>query len=799
MTQRLLTLGLIFLIALTLTAHSRRVATDQAGAAAQPITEADGVVATVGTRPRRVLALYSESSDQPVMVAFAQEFHAALKRQSGNSVEHYTEFVDSTRFPGREQARLMCDYLHRKYADRTIDAVFAWGPFTLPLVLEYRSELFPDTPVVYYSGSLEDLKDYPQRPMTGILNPNTYVGTLEVALSLHPDTREVFVISGTPSRDKATEREVSRQLQAFQSRVRFTYLTDLPLHQLIAAVKAVPKQSIIIYSRHEPHDEPGKVLELADYVDLVSRSAPVPVYGPFRSSLGYGTVGGVVDDREASAAAAAAIVLRVASGTRPEDIPPERTPRIPTFDARQLRRWGISEDRLPPGSVVLYREPTIWSQYRGYIIGTGALLAVQTVLIGGLLVQRARRRRTEQALHDSEKRYALATAAASVGVWDWNLETGELFVDPALKRALGVPDRDIESLDAWMEHAHADDAGRFRLDARTHLAAGTPFFEHERRMRHRDGSIRWFLTRGSAVREADGRLQRIVGTDTDITDRKRVEARLEETQREFTRIARVTTLAEFAGSVAHEVSQPLAAIVMHSKACLRWLAGGGAPTAELREALQDIVEAANRADEIVTHNRELFRHHTATRHALDIRGIVKDVVMLVKPRLDQRLVALTVELDDTLPLVCGDRVELQQVLLNLLVNSIEALDLVDAGSRRITVATRLTGDNMVQVTVQDTGIGLRDIDASRLFAPFYTTKSTGTGIGLSICRTIVESHGGTLWAEPGSGPGATFGFAVPAAGPACEEHAGEEDQRRQADGGFATRDNSQTSAATESI
>src|SRR5262245_44767694 len=187
------------LIGLLLAAQSGVVVKDQAREPVQPATRTAGDVPTVAPRPRRVLALYSDSSDQPVMVSFAQTFHDVLKQRSGNTVEQYPEYFDSARFPGESQKRLMFDYLRHKYADRTIDAIFAWGPFTLPLVLEYRAELFPDTPIVYYSGTLDEVKRYPQPPMTGVLNPDTYERTLELALRLHPDTKEVFIISGTPA------------------------------------------------------------------------------------------------------------------------------------------------------------------------------------------------------------------------------------------------------------------------------------------------------------------------------------------------------------------------------------------------------------------------------------------------------------------------------------------------------------------------------------------------------------------------------------------------------------------------
>ena len=877
---------------------------EQAAAATTPGTQQD-----VDRQPRRVLALYWLGPDHPVTVTFDRQFQAVLKRQGANQTVHYAEYLETGRFPGESQLRIMRDYLRQKYADRKIDVLFCWGAGPFEFFIRNHDELFPGTPIVYYMSSLEPFKDLPAPPLTGVLNPDAYERTLELALSLHPDVTNVFVVSGTSNHDKSIEREVSAQITRFQSRVKLTYLTDLPLDELLATVRSFPRRSIILYSR-QAHEDPGRVLQPFDFLDPVSRAAPVPVYSPWRSYVGSGTVGGIVDDPLAGATKAAEIVLRVARGARPEDIPPERVPKTPMFDARQLARWGISENKLPAGSVVVFREPTLWTRYRPYIIGTGVVVVVQTMLIAALLVQRAQRRRVEaalreseerfrlmadtapvmiwrsnvtkdcdffnlpwlefrgrslqeeigsgwaqgvhpadldqflatyssafdqrlsfymeyrlqradgeyrwvmatgiprfasdgafagyigssfditerrhaeEALRESEKRYALATAAGAVGVWDWNLETHEIYVDPAIRRALGFANHEGDNrLDPWDGAVHPEDAARLRADAQACVEGKLPFFENEHRMVHRDGSIRWFLTRGSAVRHADGRVKRLTGTDTDITERKRAEVNLEETRHELARVARVTSLAQCAASIAHELSQPLASIQLNSKACLRWLTGSGVSTDELHGALLDIAEAATLANGVISRDRELFRHHTVEKEVLDVNGIVHEVASLVRTRLYQSQVTLDVMLDNNLPHVRGDRVELQQVLLNLLLNGIEALETVDARSRRITIETRLTAarhevtqakhEHLVQTTVRDSGTGIRDADVDRLFTPFYTTKPRGTGIGLSISRFIIETHGGRLWVEPSDGCGATFCFTVPVAtAEATEEHPG---------------------------
>lgn len=745
--------------------EGRRFALILAVAACTSFTPA---FATVGAAQapgtKRVLALYWYDQERPSNLAFEGYVQAALNREPAGTVEYYAEYFESERFPGEAQARILRDYLRQKYADREIHALLAMSPVPIEFLLKYRQDLFPDVPIVFYSGvGLDEFNYSGQPPMTGVLNTDSYQRTLSLALRLHPDTTQAFIVTGTPLRDGMLAREARKQLEGFRDRLTLTYLTDLPLDHLIATVKSVPERSVILYSR-QSQDDPGRVLYPTDFLDLISRSAPVPVYSPWRSHLGYGSVGGDVDDMAAGATRAAEILLTVARGTPPQDIPYAELPKTATFDARQLARWGISENRLPPGSVVLFRQPSIWDTYRGYIVATALVLVVQAALIGGLLVQRASRRRAEASLKRSDERYELATAAGGVGVWDWNLKTDEIYIDPALKRALGFEDREIDNhIDAWSRRVHPEDATRFMAAARAHASGETPSFECEHRKVHRDGSVRWFLTRGSAERSSGGRAERIIGTDTDITDLKVAEAGLERTRHELARVSRVTTLAEFAASIAHEVSQPLTAILMNAQACLRWLRKPDPPNDELREALGEIAEAANRADDVMSRNRELFRHHTVQKQLVGINSVVAEVAVLARARLQHSSVTLETTLENGLPDVLGDRVELQQVLLNLVLNAIESMETAAGSTRRLHIHTRRAGDDDVQVTVRDSGVGLAGVDRERLFTAFYTTKPTGTGIGLSISRFIIDAHAGRFWAEPGDGPGATFCFTLPIA------------------------------------
>jgi PAS domain S-box-containing protein len=265
---------------------------------------------------------------------------------------------------------------------------------------------------------------------------------------------------------------------------------------------------------------------------------------------------------------------------------------------------------------------TTWQRHRWVIVGTLAVLGVQMATIISLVVQRARRREIAAALHKTQKRYSLASTAARVGVWDWDPGNGSLYVDPVVQELLGYPHSDgAQQLEDWLKLVHPEDQALVRDRLREHVEGDTLGVELEHRMRHRDGAVRWVLICGSAARDGDG-LVRVVGTITDTTDRKRAEQQLQERQRELSRVARVTALGEFAASIAHEVRQPLTAIISSARAAARFLKSGA--TAEAQEALGYVLDASKQADRVIERNRELFRNHAVQKELLDWNSIVAE-------------------------------------------------------------------------------------------------------------------------------------------------------------------------------
>jgi len=245
-----------------------------------------------------------------------------------------------------------------------------------------------------------------------------------------------------------------------------------------------------------------------------------------------------------------------------------------------------------------------------------------------------------------------------------------------------------------------------------------------------------------------------------LTERKRADEALREAQVELAHVTRVTTIGGLAAAIAHEINQPLAAVITNGNACLRWLAGTTPNLDEARQAVERIIRDGNRASDVIAKIRALLRKTGTEKERLDMNDVIREVVALAQSEVRRNGVALRAQLEGNIPPVLGDRVQLQQVVLNLIMNGIEAMSTVGDRARELIISTRSGEIDQVHVTVQDSGIGLDPQRMERIFDAFYTTKSEGMGMGLAISRSIVENHDGRLWAVPNDGPGATFQFTL---------------------------------------
>jgi signal transduction histidine kinase len=267
---------------------------------------------------------------------------------------------------------------------------------------------------------------------------------------------------------------------------------------------------------------------------------------------------------------------------------------------------------------------------------------------------------------------------------------------------------------------------------------------------------RWFLIRAVPVRDKRGKIAKWCGAATDIEDRKRAE----QLQADLTHASRVSTLGELTASISHELAQPLTVAIAHARASLRWLQRDPPDLTEVRKGTERIIEAGILASEIINRLRSLYKKSSPSRELVAINEVIGEMTGMLGSEARRHGVSICTELADNLPMTVADRVQLQQVLMNLMLNGIEA---ITDGYGAVTVKSRLREDGQIEISVNDTGSGLPMDEAGRIFEAFFTTKSQGSGMGLAISKSIVESHGGQIWADADSGGGATFHFTLPMA------------------------------------
>ena len=368
---------------------------------------------------------------------------------------------------------------------------------------------------------------------------------------------------------------------------------------------------------------------------------------------------------------------------------------------------------------------------------------------------------SEADLRISEQRMDLAMSAAELALWEWDIVHDEIWSSDNGRALFGITKTERIDFDRFLSSVYSEDRERMGQAVDKSLA-GDSGFEEEYRVMLPDGRIRWLGTRGHIEFNQRGLPLRMSGVSIDITRRKQAELDVLKQRNELAHLSRVTMLGELSGTLAHELNQPLAAILSNAQAALRFLAQDAEALNEVREILEDIVVDDKRAGEVIDRLRLLLRKEEVQHRPLDVNEVVQDVLKLVGSDLASRNIVVNLDLSSKLPAVIGDRVLLQQVLLNLILNGCDAVaDTEIIEHHRLHIHTLRNGD-AVQVSVVDQGRGISLDDMEHLFEPFYTTKPQGMGLGLSICRTIITAHNGQLLVTNNAGCGATFYFILPA-------------------------------------
>jgi PAS domain S-box-containing protein len=379
----------------------------------------------------------------------------------------------------------------------------------------------------------------------------------------------------------------------------------------------------------------------------------------------------------------------------------------------------------------------------------------------GTVMDVTERKRAEEKVRQSEAYLAEAQKLTHTGSWAW---------DVAGKRALHLSDEwfriygfdSNEGMPAWnqrLQRIHPDDRARQQQEIFRAISEKSDY-DIEYRILLPGGAVKHVHSVGHPVLDASGNLVQFIGSTTDITERKQAEEALRQAQADLARISRITTMGELTASLAHEVNQPIAAAVTDANTCLRWLNRDQPDMEEARQAALRVVKDATRAAEVISRTRLLFKKGAPQSELVDMNEVIHEMLALIIGDMSRRSISVRIELADDLPQITGDRVQLQQVLMNLMMNGIDAMK-DSNGTRELIVNSQRAANQQIMVTISDTGVGLPPQHADKIFNAFFTTKPNGTGMGLRISRSIIESHGGHLWAENNSPQGASFHLTLP--------------------------------------
>jgi PAS domain S-box-containing protein len=702
---------------------------------------------------KNVLILHAHEANAPLFIQTDEGIARVLQRGGIPIVNQVFVYLDLRRNPDPEYRSLLVDEMHVRFSHRKVDAIVTMFPEALGFVLKECRDLFPDIPILALylpEGFTLPKKD---RRIIGHSAIPDIIGTVEIALRLFPGSRQVYVVSGTHELDRRIEDQARRDLRKWEGRLKCVYLSQRSFEDILTAVSNAPPGTLVLFLTFI-QDTAGSVRNTANVVERLSQVSAAPIFGVLPTALGYGIVGGVLLDFIGTGERAGELILDILGGYRPPENIPEflDPPSIPMFDWQQLRHWHLNESALPKGSIVVNKEFGLWD-LRYYAIGALAFILAQSFLIVGLLIQRRRKESAEESLRQKTEELDQFFTVSLDLLCIANTDGYFLRMNAAWERALGYSREELMA-SRFLDFVHPDELGRTQ-EALRRLASQEQVVSFPNRYRCKDGGYRWLEWTATP---ANGM---IYAAARDVTERLTTEAEAMQRRGELAHITRVATMGELTTSLAHEINQPLTAILSNAQAAQRFLSRAAPDISEVRQILDDIIRDDRRASEVVRHVRSLVRKDEPRQEWVDLNDTIRGVVLLLRGESLLQEFSVTMELSPDVKRIQGDYSQLQQVVLNLILNSAAAMQNAPKDQRKIIVRTAMPEDGTVRVSVTDFGTGIDENSLGRIFEPFYSTKPDGLGMGLSISQRIVRAHGGTLEASNNREGGATFSFSLP--------------------------------------
>ena len=686
---------------------------------------------------RRVLILNVLGPLSSPGVALMDEGIVASLEKAPFQIELYSEDLEATLFPDEASQRQFREGYIRKYRDRKPDVIIAVGLEPLRFMVESHERFFPGIPIIF-CGTTEEMLDElkPDSHFTGVWTVAQPEETLKAALALQPRTKHVFVVGGVGVYDRHLEAIAKESFRKYESRLEFTYLTDLGMPALIERLKHLPDHTIVYHTSIMRDADGTRFIDASQSVPVIANAARAPVFVVDDVDLGKGTVGGCLVSFAAIGQVVAKIAVRVLNGEKPQDIPVVRSANVYTFDWRALQRWGLEESHLPPGSVVLYRQPTVWELYGWYIIGCIVLLLLQTLLIFGLARQRARRRNAETELGITYDRLRQAVEAGKCVGWDWDVKTGRDRWFGDLQTMFGIQSDtysgDVEDFRRRVYPEDRELVWKAVTDARQNRKP----YVAEFRVVRLDGTVRWITARGQFYYAANGDAVRMLGMAVDITDRKQVEESLANIGRKLIE-AHEEERTWIARELHDDINQRIALLAIELDQCDQHPPNSGVEVSDhihhVRQRLSDL----GKDIQALSH-----RLHSSK---LEYLGIVVAANSFCKELSEQQ----KVEIDFShMAIPHGVPKEISLCLFRVLQEALQNAA-KHSGVRHFRAELRGT-EGEIQLTVSDLGVGFDPQDAINRH-----------GLGLISMRERLQLVSGEISIKSQPGGGTTIHARVP--------------------------------------
>lgn len=707
---------------------------------------------------RAVLVIYSNNRLLPANIEADRGLREVLTDTPDRDVELFSEFLDLPAFSGPTYHRTVVSYLADKYAVRRPEVIVAGGGAAFEFLLLHRDELFPGVPVVHVGVDGRQVDGASPLPpdVVGVAAGYDFAGSIRLALRWHPDTRRLTIVTGASALDRQVAGEVTEALDRSGPLPPLQQLEGLSTEVLLDRLSQLGEGDLV-FTPGFFRDGVGRAFSSREAAALIASASKAPVYGPYSTFIGTGVVGGRMPVFMEMGREAGRAVRRLLDGTRPEALAlPASSPAPVQVDWRQAQRWRIAPELIPPEAVVHFREPGFWDIYRERVIALVAALLIQAAMIVALLLERRARRRTAGQLASSEARMSLASRAAGLSMWMWDVTSDRLWSTADLRRHLRLAGEPPVRFEQVLAQVHQADRRRFEEAVREALRDGEEL-DIEYRMLDGAGDVRWISSRGRGA-AASGHL---TGVSLDITARKRAEQQADKDRVVLTHMTRVSMLGQLSASIAHQLNQPLTAILGNAEAARKMLDRDPLDRVELKEICDDIIGEDVRAVEVMRRLAELYKRGEMKLTLLNLNDLVVETLELVRTELMTRHVQVALDLAPALAPVEGGRVQLQQVLLNLILNAADSMNETAMADRRLVIHTEAQAD-AVRLSVADRGTGIAPEDFANVFDAFWSTKASGLGIGLAVCQSIITAHRGTLSVDNNADGGATFTACWPA-------------------------------------